>query len=115
MEDEGSPGHSDDSGLVANLRRVTLTPRTHPLGGDGAQFGGVNVGGREYCRGEGVDLPEEEVRSFILAFLWTIVVVEITHLLIEMSSNTGRRIRQRIPSSRVASSGPKVHRGYHNL
>ena len=68
MEDEDLPGRDDDPALVANLRRVTLTPRTHPLGGGGAQFGGVNVGGEAYCRGEGVDLPEEEVRLFISSF-----------------------------------------------
>lgn len=58
-EDEGS---RDGDELVANLRRVTLTPRTHPLGGEGAHWGSTNISGDSYKRGDGVDIPEDEVR-----------------------------------------------------
>ena len=70
--DDGDGRYLDRGELIANLRRVTLTPRTHPLGGDGAHLGAMNVRGEIYKAGEGIDLSDEEVRPsnfLLLAFV----------------------------------------------
>ena len=58
-------GHEDE--LRADLRHPNLDPRTHVLGGEGATWGGVDVGTDGYKRGEGVDI--RDVRSVLILVL----------------------------------------------
>ncbi len=66
--DNGQWRHVGRGELMANPARVTLTPRSHALGGNGAHLGSMNLGGEAYRTGEGVDLPKEEVRAILFLF-----------------------------------------------
>ena len=61
--------HSEIDGHEGRVRAnlyLNLEPRTHVLGGKGATWGSVDVGGDGYKRGEGVDI--RDVRSFPVVF-----------------------------------------------
>ena len=47
----------------ADLLHVNLSPRTHVLASEGAQWAGQDLGGDKYHRGEGIDLTEVPISS----------------------------------------------------
>jgi hypothetical protein len=44
--------------MQADLRHPNLRPRTHALAAEGGKWGGKEIGGDKYHRGDGIDLPE---------------------------------------------------------
>lgn len=44
--------------MQADLRRINLQPRTHALAAEGSKWGGKEIGGDEYRRGDDIDLAE---------------------------------------------------------